>query len=84
VRRITFVCTRSDRFRVPETDIGFRDWEGENGRYMRSNGETGEKTVVEVSGEGKTRRSNNGMKNIDEVGKRLHLTYNMDVVVLKM
>jgi hypothetical protein len=47
---------------------------------MRSNGERG----VEVPGEGKTKRSNNGMKNIDGVGKRLHRRYNMDALVLKM
>jgi hypothetical protein len=49
---------------------------------MRSNGERGGKTVVEVPEEGKTKRSHNGMKNIVEVGKRLHRRYNMDVVVL--
>jgi hypothetical protein len=39
---------------------------------MRTNGERKGKTVVEVPGEGKTKRSNNGMKNTDKVGKRLH------------
>jgi hypothetical protein len=44
----------------------------ENRRYVRTNGERKGKTVVELPAEGKTKRSNKGMKNTDKVCKRLH------------